>query len=190
MKLQGALITMAMSLAATGIALADSPTAFTLMKTGDQFVGDQSKDKVVQIRSEKSISDTAPNIWYVDYYDPDATFKSVEVKFGGGAKMDVSHPGRIIEMATDEHKPFDMSLLKVDSDRAISIATSQPVINGLDITGMQLRLDHGELGPVWRVKLWASQAANNKVDVDIGEVVVSATDGSVVANNLHPNSLN
>ncbi len=190
MKLKGVFITMAISLAVTGTALADDPTAFTLMKTGDQFVGDQSKDKVVEIRSEKSIGDTAPNIWYVDYYDPDTTFKAVEVKFGGGAKMDVSHPGRILEMASDQHKPFDMSLLKVDSDRAIQIATSQPVVKGLDITGMQLWLAHGELGPVWRVKLWASQPANNKTDVDIGDVVLSATDGSVIANNLHPNSLN
>ena len=36
-------------------AVGKEPTAFDLIKHGDQFVGVQSKDKVVQIRSEKSI---------------------------------------------------------------------------------------------------------------------------------------
>ncbi len=181
---------MAMTLAVSHLALADEPTAFNLIKTGDQYVGDQSKDKVVQIRSEKSLNSTTPTVWYVVYYDPDATFKAVEVKLISGEKVDVSHPGRLLEMASDEHKPFDSSLLKVDSDRAIQIATSQAFLKGLTITGTQLELDHGEMGPVWHVKLWASRDTHYNEDVDIGEMVLSATDGSVVKNNLHPNSVN
>lgn len=190
MKLKGACLTVAMTLAVTQMALADNPTAYTLAKTGDQYVGVQSKDRVVQIRSEKSINSKYPNIWYVDYYDPDATLKAVEVKFGGGAEMEVSHPGRLIEMATDAHKPFDAALLKVDSDQAIQIATSQPLLKDLYVTGTQLELDHGEIGPVWHVKLWASRDKNYNEDVDIGEIVLSATDGSIVKNDLHPNSVN
>ncbi|HXE41578.1 MAG TPA: hypothetical protein VN516_01045, partial [Candidatus Baltobacteraceae bacterium] len=102
---------------------ADNPTAFALVKLGDKYIGEQSKDKVVQIRSEKSIGSLTPNIWYVVYYDPDASFKSVEVKFGAGQKMDVSHPWRILEMGDDSHKTFDNSKLKIDSDRAIKTAT-------------------------------------------------------------------
>ncbi len=71
---------------------AGEPTAYDLIRSGDQFVGVQSKDKIVQIRSEKSIGTLVPNIWYVVYYDPDATFKSVEVKFGAGQKLDVTPP--------------------------------------------------------------------------------------------------
>ena len=72
----------AMTFAVTQVALAADPTAFELIKMGNQYVGVESKDKVVQIRSEKSIGRLVPNIWYVVYYDPDATLKAVEVKFG------------------------------------------------------------------------------------------------------------
>jgi len=190
MKLNAVFITGAIALAATQLAFADNSTAFNLMKTGDQFVGVQSRDKIVEIRSEKSVGTLAPNIWYVVYYDPDATLKSVQVKFGGGQEMEVSHPGRIIEMASDEHKPFDMSLLKVDSDRALQIASSQPVLQSIILTASQLTLSHGELGPVWEVHFWASRSKNVNDNVDIGVVTLSADDGSIVKNDLHPNSLN
>jgi hypothetical protein len=183
-------ITGAIALAVTQLALADGTTAFNLMKNGDQYVGTQSRDKVVQIRSEQSVGGVTPNIWYVVYYDPDATLKAVQVKFGGGAEMEVSHPGRILEMASDQHKPFDMSLLKLDSDRAIQIATTQPILQGLYVTSTKLSLDHGELGPVWTVHLWASRDKNANENVDIGTVTVSATDGTIVNNDLHPNSVN
>jgi hypothetical protein len=190
MKRIGIFITGAIALAVTHLALADDSTAFNLMKSGDQYVGDQSKDKVVQIRSEKSVGSVAPNIWYVVYYDPDAALKAVQVKFGGGSEMEVTHPGRILEMASDQHKPFDMDLLKLDSDRAIQIATTQPVLQGIYVTSSQLSLDHGELGPVWTVHLWASRTKNSDDNVDIGTITISATDGSIVSNDLHPNSLN
>src|SRR5271168_5217296 len=92
------LATAVITFAVTHLALAAGPTAFQLVKLGDQYVGVQSKDKVVQIRSEKSIVSLTPDIWYVVYYDPDATFKAVEVKFGAGQKLDGSHPGRFLEL--------------------------------------------------------------------------------------------
>src|ERR1700690_1501960 len=85
---------MVMMVAVAGAALAADPTAFALVKLGNQYVGVESKDQVVQIRSEKSFAGLTPEIWYVVYYDPDATLKAVEVKFGAGQKMDVSHPLR------------------------------------------------------------------------------------------------
>src|ERR1700722_5484498 len=67
-------------------------TAYQLIKEGNRYVGGDAKDKVVQIRSEKSIGTLTPNVWYIVYYDPDATFKATEVKFGAGQKMDVKRP--------------------------------------------------------------------------------------------------
>ena len=60
---------------AGGSTLAAGPEALELIKLGDPYVGIQSKDKVVQIRSEKSIASLTPDIWYVVYYDPDATLR-------------------------------------------------------------------------------------------------------------------
>ena len=53
---------------------AAEPTAFDLVKEGNRYVGEQAKDKVVQIRSEKSIGGLDPAIWYVVYRDATATF--------------------------------------------------------------------------------------------------------------------
>jgi len=44
-----------LTLVITRSALAADPTAFELIKLGDQYVGVQSKDQVVQIRSDKSV---------------------------------------------------------------------------------------------------------------------------------------
>jgi hypothetical protein len=170
-------------------ALADDPTAFDLVKSGDQYVGVQSKDKVVQIRSEKSIAGLMPEIWHVVYYDPDATFKAVEVKFGAGQKLDISHPGRFLEIFTDEKQPLDATKLKIDSDKAIKIATEQPLLKNLTLKATQLWLEHGDNGPQWRVKLWAAKLENSNDDADIGIVIISSDDGSVIKTDLHPNSV-
>jgi hypothetical protein len=186
MKVKGMMITVAMAMAVQG-AMANLPTAFDLLKSGDQYVGVQSKGKIVQIRSDKSVGGLTPQVWYVVYYDPNAMFKASQVKFDNGQETEVTHPGRLLELATDQHKPFDSNLLKIDSDRAIQIAASQPYLNTLTLTATKLSLDHGELGPVWHVEIWATRGKSTNPSVDIGEVVLSATDGAVIENDLHPN---
>src|SRR5205807_4621945 len=87
------------------VALARDPTAFDLIKEGNRYVGEQSKDKIVQIRSEKSVGSLTPNIWYVVFYDPTATLKAVEVKFGAGKMLDVKRPLRLLEPITGADTP-------------------------------------------------------------------------------------
>ena len=174
----------------TCAARAGDPTAFELAKLGNQYIGIQSKDKVVQIRSEKSVASLTPNIWYVVYYDPDATLKAVEVKFGAGQKIDVSHPLRLLEPITGEDKVLDSTKLKVDSDQALKIAMAEPLLKNLTLKATQLWLRHGDQGPEWKVQLWAAKLKNPNDDADIGVVILSATDGSVVKIDLHPNSVN
>src|SRR5271163_3743874 len=127
------LLTAALAMAMSHLAIAGEMTAFQLAKEGNHFVSEQSKDKVVQIRSEKSIASLTPNIWYVVYYDPDASLKAVEVKFGGGQKMSVHRPWRLLEPVTGEDKILDRSKLQVDSDRAIEIASAQPLVKNLTL---------------------------------------------------------
>jgi hypothetical protein len=179
----------AMIFAVAQAALAADPTAFELVKLGNQYVGTQSQDKVVQIRSEKSVGTLAPSIWYVVYYDPDATLKAVEVKFGAGQKIDVSHPLRLLEPITGEDKVLDRTKLKVDSDQALKIAMAEPLLKNLTLKATQLWLQHGDQGPEWKVKLWAAKLKNPNDDADVGVVFISAADGSVVKTDLHPNSV-
>ena len=119
---------------------AENPTAFQLAKEGDRYVGEQCKDKVVQIRSERSVGSLVPNVWYVVYYDPTATLKAAEVKFGAAKMLAVKRPLRLLEPVTGADLPLDFEKLKVDSD--------------------------------------------------IGEIWVSATDGKVVKTDLHLDRLN
>jgi hypothetical protein len=179
----------ALVFALTCVARAADPTAFELIKLGNQYVGVESKDKVVQIRSEKSVGTLVPNIWYVVYYDPDATLKAVEVKFGAGQKIDVSHPLRLLEPVTGDDRTLDNAKLKVDSDQALKIATSQPLLHNLTLKASKLTLGHSDEGPVWTVQLWAAKLKDPNDDADIGVVILSATDGSVVKTDLHPNSV-
>jgi len=177
-------------LAAAGVALAAEPTAFALVKAGNRYVGEQSKDKVVQIRSERSAGTLTPNIWYVVYYDPDATLKAVEVKFGAGQKMDVSRPFRLLEPITGADKVLDPSRLKVDSDKALETARSQPLLGNLTLVASQFWLQHGDAGPRWKIKLWAAKPNSPGHDADVGDVYISTADGSVVRADLHPGSVN
>src|SRR5437016_10644874 len=155
------------------------PTAFELIKEGNRYVGEQAKDRVVQIRSEKSIGTLTPNVWYVVYYDPTASLKAVEVKFGAGRMLDVKRPMRLLEPVTGGDLPLDKTKLKVDSDQVIRTALKEPLLQNLKVTATQLKLERvgeGALGisgvgePVWKVKLWAAKLREPNRDADIGDV--------------------
>src|SRR5215213_5382272 len=115
-------------------ATAAEKTAFELAKEADKHVGEDAKGKVVQIRSEKSIGSLTPNIWYVVLYDPDATAKATEVKFGAGQNLSVKRPARVLELGFKDHLPLDKDKLKVDSDEAIKTATTEPMVKNLKLT--------------------------------------------------------
>lgn len=159
-------------------AVAKDQTAYDLAKEGNRYVGEQAKDKIVQIRSEKSMGSTTPNIWFVVYRDETATMKSVEVKFGAGKMMEVKRPFRVLEMAS-KHQEMDSKKLKIDSDKALTIAMKEPILENLKITASELKLEPGSDGmPTWKVSLWAAKLKSSK-DVKIGEIWLAAEDGKV-----------
>jgi hypothetical protein len=184
---------------ALGVAArASEPTALELVKEGNRYVGEQSKDKIVQLRSEKSVGSVNPNIWYVVYYDPTATLKATEVKFGAGNMMSVKRPMRLLEPVTGGDTPLDREKLKVDSDEAVKIALKEPLLKNIKVTATQLKLQRvgegvlGEAGPgqaAWKVRLWAAKLRNPSRQADIGEVWITASDGKVVKNDLHINKV-
>jgi hypothetical protein len=159
-------------------------TAFELAKEADKHVGEDAKGKVVQIRSEKSIGSLSPTVWYVVIYDPDATAKATEIKFGAGQKLSVKRPARILELGMRDHLPMDKDKLKVDSDSAIKTASEQPMLKNLKLTATKLTLEKWEGNPVWKVRLWAEKLRDSRKDADIGEVFIAADTGKVVKNDL------
>src|ERR1051326_2270483 len=169
-------------------------TAYQLVKEGNRYVGEESKDKVVQIRSEKSVNGLTPIIWYIVDYDPDASLKATEVKFGAGKKLTVKRPFRLLEPVTGDTSTLNSAQMKIDSDRAIEIALKEPLLDKLTIKATELRLvragdifERDNKAPVWRVRLWAAKLRNPNRDADIGEVVIAAEDGKVLKTDLHIN---
>ena len=165
-----------------GLLHADEPTALQLVEEGNRHVGIDAKDRVVQIRSEKSIGSLIPAIWYVVYYDPDAPGKATEVKFGAGKKLGVKRPSRVF----NDYKELDREKIKVDSDKAIRIATAEPLLKNLNLTATQLWLERWgpEQIPVWKVRIWATKLRRPEKAVDVGNVYVATEDGTVVKNDL------
>ena len=166
---------------------AAEPTAFDLVKEGNRHLGEEAKGRVVQIRSEKSVGGLTPNIWFVVYYDPDATAKATEIKFAAGTKVAVKRPARVLESISGSYRELPKEKLKIDSDKAIEIAKNEPLIKNLALTNTQLTLERGEdEQPVWKVKLWAAKIRKPSDTVNIGEIHISAEDGKVVKNDLKP----
>lgn len=171
--------------AALGVARAAEPTALELIKEGNRHVGEDSKDKVTQIRSEKSVGGLTPSVWFVVYYDPDARMKATEVKFGGGKKLDVLRPFRLLERATGA-KAMDRTKLKIDSDEALKIAQKENLLTRVKPTNTRMTLEKSDDGfPVWKVQFWAEKARRPSDTVDIGVVVINAESGVVMERDLH-----
>ena len=171
------------------VAAAKETTAYELAKEGNRYIGEQSKDQVVQIRSDKSVGSLNPDMWYVVYYDPDAPLKAVEVKFGAGKKMDVRRPTRLIEPIVKAQDPLPKEKLKIDSDEAIRIASKEPLLARLTLKASQLTLERrsfDDSAAVWKVRLWAAKLKNPNDNTEVGEVIVSAADGTVLKSDLKP----
>jgi hypothetical protein len=108
------------------------------------------------------------------------------VEFGGGKELQVSHPSKPFQMPFHDRDILDKSKLKVDSDDALKTATSQPLLKNLTLKASQLTLDHSDMGPVWKVRLWAAKLNNPDKQADIGLITLSAADGSIIKSDLRP----
>ena len=174
---------------AVSVRAASEPTAFQLAKEGNRFIGEPSRDKVLEIYSEKSIASLTPSLWTVVFYDPDARSKVVEVKFGSGLKLDVTRPWKIFGTGK-EADVIDFKKVKVDSSEAIKVATGLQLLSPFTLKNTQLRLARTDDGLVWRVRLWAAKLGKPDAVMEIGDVFVSPKDGAVVRADLHIERLN
>ena len=178
------------SLLSAWVASGAEPTAFELIKEGNRSLGEQSKDKVLGVHSDKSIAGLTPNIWYVAYFDPDAPKKRVEVKFGAGRQMGVKREMRPpFGGVASLDKVLDLKKLKVDSDKAIKTATAEPLLAKLTLKATQLWLENTGGSPVWKVRLWAAKLKKPDATADIGQIFISAESGEVVKSDLHINKV-
>jgi len=163
----------------------DSASALSLVKEGNRYVGEQAKDKIVQIRSERSVNGLKPSVWYVVFYDPTAALKATEVKFMNGKMTDVKRPLRLLEVTSDKSEPLDRNKIKLDSDDALQAALKEPALQNSKPSSSEMRLERGEAGaPIWKVQLWGAKADGSKDDVSLGTVTLSAEDGKTIRSDL------
>ncbi len=174
------------ALGAGSLAGAAEKTAFELVKEGNRYVGEQSQNKITQLRSDKSIGGFEPKVWHIVYYDPLAKNKSVEVKFGAGQMMEVSKGGGFFDFLKGSPKPMDLEELEVDSAAALKTAQDQPLLKNIKITASRLKLqrknDFEE--PVWLVNLWAAKLRDKTKDAEVAETTVGAKSGKILETNI------
>jgi hypothetical protein len=164
--------------------LPEDASAFRLAQEGNRYVGEQCRDKIVEIHSERSSGSLIPTVWYLLYYDPDASFKAAEVTFKGGQKRASTRPFRPFDPLSAD-KILDRSKLKLDSDEALKVASNQEAVKPLALKAAQCWLQRESGNPVWRIRLWAAKLRDPTHMADIGDVYIAADDGTVVRTNLH-----
>jgi len=168
----------------------NSATALTLAKEGNRYIGEQAKDKIVQIRSERSSGALTPSVWYVVYYDSTAALKATEVKFNNGKMVDVKRPMRLLQATSHKSEPLPKDKLKIDSDVALKIATQQGSLDNVNLRASEMRLTRGPNDePVWRIELWATGPKEPKYETSVGEVTIAAADGKVIEADLKPDKV-
>jgi len=183
---KGIVLGAVLGLATARMALAESePTALDLIKKGNDYVGIQSKDKIVQVYSDRSVASLQPNIWHVVYYDPSELTRTTDVKFEAGQETAIAHM-RPFQLPARPNQVVDLSKVTVDSDRAVDIAASQPLLKGLKLRYSKVTLQNGDNGPEWKIELWSAKVSDPTKDANVGTVRISAADGSVLQSNLHP----
>ena len=170
----------------TLLAADPDPTAFDLIKEGNRYVGEQAKDRVVQLRSERSIGSLNPKVWYVVYHDPTARMKAVEVKFAAGKMIDVKRPFRLVERISDKTQPMDKEKLKIDSNKAIEIALKEPILEDITVKSVEASLQNdGAIAPVWKLRLWAERLSGAQETAGIGHLMITADEGKVIENEVN-----
>lgn len=182
---QGIILGAVLGLATARITLAQ-PAALNLVKKGNDYVGVQSRDKIIQIYSDRSVAGLEPNIWHVVYFDPTVFSKTVEVKFEAGQETDVAHIMHPFQLPAKPEQIVDLSKVTVDSDRAVDIAASRPVLKGLNLRSSKVSLQNSDNGPEWKVELWSAKVSDPTKDANVGSVSISAIDGSIIQSDLHP----
>jgi hypothetical protein len=171
------------------MAEAKEPTAYDLIKEGNRYVGEQAKNKIVAIRSEKSVNDIVPSVWTVVFYDSGTTAKATAVKFGSGKMMSVGQPVRVWAAMSGKSHELDSAKLKVDSDKALKTALKEPVLERVKVVASEMVLELYQKEPAWRVSLFAEKLKDSSKDARLGEVIISTETGDVIKNELKINKV-
>jgi serine/threonine protein kinase len=151
-------------------------TALELVARGNSHLPERSKNKLIRAISSRSPAGAAPQRWRLLYYDPNALYDAVELRFERGQMARVHEPTRLLGVLTPQSsKPLEIDRMRIDSDKAQRIVFGLP---GISAKSFELELERGANdAPVWRVRLFETESLESR---SIGHVLVAADDGRVL----------
>ncbi len=171
-------------------------SAFTLVKLANERLLEPSRDKIVQIISDRSKGTPMPTVWRLIFYDASRSFDTVEVRFRAGKFTELKNAGRVIERlgtifgSKSANQPLDAQKLLIDSDLALQMALKQPGLEKVTLASSRIQLELRDRIPVWRIELWVKNPRNQNDETSLGEIFISPEDAKVIINNLHPERVN
>ncbi len=184
-RLSSILALLALALGGPGQSLsAAQVTAFALVKEGDKVIPPQAKNRIMQMHSEKSTGSLAPNAWHIDYFDPTAAFKTMEVTFVAGKVTEITRPRHLFNSLTGA-KPLDWKKLKINSDHALAIALKEPMLKKLHLRATQFWLERTAIASTWKIRFWSARLGKPDQTVEIGDLYLSGKTGEILKNDLH-----
>lgn len=160
-----------------------NPNAFELLQEGNHYVNKRAQGKIIQMISMPNEDGLKPRDWRIIYYDDAARFNAVEVQFSNGQITKVFEPSRVFQwFSRRSRKPMREDLLQIDSDRALNIALRRTGLSEETAEKSELKLETGEDGvPVWKINFWGRVQDRPS---NLGEVVISAVDGTLIKNRI------
>lgn len=160
-----------------------SPNAFALLQEGNQYVNKHAQGKILQMVSMPNEDGLKPRDWRIIYYVDSARFNAVEVQFSNGQITKAFEPSRVFQwFSRRSRKPMREDLLHVDSDRALAIALRRSGLSEETAEKSEFKLETGEDGvPVWKINFWGRVQDRPS---NLGEVVISAVDGTLIKNHI------
>ena len=156
-------------------------TALQLVADGNAYVSERSKDRVLQIISERGPIEGMPQEWRILYFDEKASRNSVEVRFEKGEMVRMHEPSGLLNwFSPGAQKTLDLTKVKIDSPEAIRLAASELSVDGTTPKSVEMKLERGNGGaPVWNVKVFGV-AEKSSDEAALGSVVLLAEDGKVL----------
>jgi serine/threonine protein kinase len=151
------------------------PTVLDLVSKGNSHVPEIAKNKILRAEAARFQVGTVPQRWRLTYYDPNAQYDAIELRFEKGQMARLHEPTRLLGVLNPQApKPMDIEKIKIDSDEAVRIAVGLPTVASLSIKTLELELERGTGGvPVWKVRLFSIGQLE-------GSVNIAADDGKIL----------
>ena len=159
-------------------------TGLRALQEANRHVAAEARNKVMQLRSEKSTNGLTPRAWTVLYYDPSVRMRTTIVKIGAVGEPRAEHPFRPFSRP-DPKLAFDPTNVRIDSDEALKVAQKDRLLDKVKLTSSRVTLELWEEAPVWKIEFWAEKTHDPKRSPDIGRIFVDVREPKVVNRDLH-----